>query len=235
MIKIFILVVVVLFLVSIFKSYLLYKKTVVLEKDYTAFSRAIPNASMRILVLGDSTAVGTGVKDAKNSTAGRLSNAYPNAEVVNVSENGLKIAGLIEKLKTFKTDDRFDIVLIQIGANDIIRFTADEDIKKGIDTVLARTKLFGGKVVLLHSGDIGDSKFFPWYVRPILSYKTNKVRKIYIEVIKKYDSQYVDLIESPVSNLLKENPQRYYAADLLHLSDDGYGLWFDEIYKKLTI
>jgi lysophospholipase L1-like esterase len=46
-------------------------------------------------------------------------------------------------------------------------------------------------------------------------------------------ASYVDLIDSNASKLLRENPYEYYAGDLLHLSDAGYGLWFDEIKKKL--
>jgi len=59
------------------------------------------------------------------------------------------------------------------------------------------------------------------------------VRDIYIRAAATYGASYVDLYDSVVTEKLKEDPDKYYADDLLHLSDDGYELWYDEIEKKL--
>jgi len=143
---------------SVARCYFLYQKTLVLEARTSPFNRSVPDASFRILVLGDSTAVGTGVVRSEDSTAGRLAQKYPNAEVVNLAVNGLKIAGLETILKTIDEKRHFDIVLIQIGANDIIRLTSMRDIEAGIDRILARSREFGGKVIVLHSGDMAQPR-----------------------------------------------------------------------------
>jgi len=214
--------------------YFLYQNTLKLEDGHTPYERINPDALMRILVAGDSTAVGTGTVNPENSTAGRLAAQYPQAEVLNYSENGLKIGGLIPLLN--RVDDKgrkFDIVVIQIGANDIIRNTSLTDIQSGIDQVLQKVEFLGNQVIILHSGDIGEAPFFAWFLRPFLSKRSLEVRDIYIKEVAKYGASYVDLVNSPVAKELKEDPKLYYASDGLHLTDEGYRLWFEEIQKAI--
>jgi lysophospholipase L1-like esterase len=207
----------------------------------SATTSATGDATKKILVLGDSTAFGTGASRPEDSTAGRLGLKYPDAEVVNLAKNGMRIAGLEEVLKTLDAKDvskqdknkHFDLILIQIGANDIIRLTPAQDIESGIDKILAKAKSLGDKVIVLHSGNVGESKFFPWYIRPILSHRSVNMREIYIKIAEKHKAEYVDLINAPIAVKLRENPSLYYSSDLLHLSSEGYGLWYEEIRKRL--
>lgn len=208
------------------RMYFLFRKTLAIESQTTAFSRST-GSGMRILVLGDSTAVGTGSARAEDSTAGRLAAKYPDAEVVNLAENGMKIDGLLKTMTMGPIVGPYDIVLVQIGANDIIRLTPMKKFETGIRSVLEQSRQLAGpdgKVIVLHSGDIGEAKFFPWYVRPLLSKRSRSVRELYMKSAPGYGASYVDLF-----NL----PQNHYASDLLHLTGEGYGLWFDEINKKL--
>ncbi|MEK7612414.1 MAG: GDSL-type esterase/lipase family protein [Patescibacteria group bacterium] len=212
------------------RIFFLSQKTATLEQS--PFNRKIRNAIFRILVLGDSTAVGIGAERPEDSTAGRLAQLYPGAEVINLAMSGQRISGL-EEILAKREDEHFDIVLIQIGANDIIRLTSMEDIESGIESILTRSKKFGGKIIFLHSGNVGDAKFFPWYVRPILSKRSLQVRDIYKRKASVHGVLYVDLIDSQVSEKFKESPDLYYASDLLHLSSEGYALWYEEIANKL--
>ena len=215
------------------RLYLLAKNSAVMIKNTTPFARNEPPAARKILVLGDSTAFGTGAAHPENSTAGRLAARYPDAAVVNLAVNGLRIAGLLDLLKTIHEKTPYDLILIQIGANDIIRLTPLREIETGINEVLARTALLGQKVIILHSGDVGEAPLFPWYFRGWLSRRSRAVREIYIRAAPAHGAEYVDLIDSPVAHQLRENTKIYYANDLLHLTDEGYGLWFEEIQKHL--
>ncbi len=230
---IFVILVGIVLLFDIVRTIMLLRKTGVLMKKAIPFSRTVVNAQTNILVLGDSTMVGTGSEDPKNTTAGRLGSMYPNATITNISENGLKIAGLLEKIKTIDTTQKFDIILIQIGANDIIRFTSIKNIEEGIQKVLAWTIANSNKVIFLHSGNVGDSKFFPWYINALLSKRSYEVRDIYIKQAQATGAHYINLIDSSLTKVVLENPNEYYANDFLHLNDKGYGLWFDEIQKEL--
>lgn len=211
------------------------QKSSVLVAKSNPFEQHVTTPTSRILVLGDSTAVGTGAMSNEDSTAGRLAKLYPQAEIVNKAVNGLKISGLLDILATIPADTHFDLVLIQIGANDIIRLTSQDEIATGIEKVLVRAKSLSDTVIVLHSGDIGEAPFFPWYVRPLYHYRSLKVRDIYINATRKTGTSYVDLVTSSVGAKLKNNPDFYYAPDSLHLSGEGYGLWFEEIKKHLSL
>ena len=56
------------------------------------------DATMHILVMGDSTAAGTGALPNTESIAGLLGERYPRADITNISENGLELLGLVQKL-----------------------------------------------------------------------------------------------------------------------------------------
>jgi lysophospholipase L1-like esterase len=209
------------------------QKSAVLVAKSTPFQKHLENPSLRILVLGDSTAVGTGSDDVRESTSGRLSVLYHEAEIVNMAVNGLKIEGLLDILFAIPPTEHFDIILIQIGANDIIRMTPLSTIKSGIEEVLAKTRVLGDSVLVLHAGDIGQVPFFPWYVGALMHYRSLRVQSIYSEAAKNAQAEYVDLLDSTVGATLRQDPERYYASDGLHLRGDGYGLWFREISKHL--
>jgi len=216
---------------------ILFRKSKVLSANSSAYERILANTKMKILVLGDSTAVGTGTNDPKYSTAGRLGALYPSVSIENKAKNGLKLEGLleiVEKQNAERNDSKqYDIILVQIGANDIIRLTKMDEIKLSAEKIIEKLAPKTKKLIILHSGNIGNSKFFPLYVRSWLKNRSYDVREIYQELAKKYGVQYIDLIDAPSDELFKQDPKRYYADDMLHLNDEGYGLWFEEIKKKL--
>lgn len=218
---------------GIIRMYLLVKKTKVLIKNAVPYERSLPNSNMKILVLGDSTAYGTGSEKNTETTAGRLAELFPQADVKTIAENGLKLEGLLEKVGEIDPNEKYSIILVQIGANDIMKLTGMKDIESRIDTLVDRLSKQTDKLIFMHSGNIGDSEFFPFYIQPILTSRTDKVREIYIKTADKYKAFYVDIIESDIPKIIEAYPNKYYANDYLHLTGAGYGLWFDEIRKGL--
>src|ERR1041385_1130520 len=55
------------------------------------FERKLSQPRLRILFLGDSTAVGTGARDSRGSVAGYFGQDFPKAEIVNISRNGKRL------------------------------------------------------------------------------------------------------------------------------------------------
>lgn len=215
------------------KMFLLAKKSELLIADTVPFERKVALAPMTILVLGDSTAYGTGSEKSELSTAGRLGALYPDASLKNLAENGLRLKGLLSIISKLPANERYDLVLVQIGANDIIRLTKMNDIRRDGETVFKELSSKTDNLVILHSGDVGDAQFFPLYLSPILSRRSKEVKNIYQLLAQKYKANYVNLIDSPISKKLRSDPEKYYANDQLHLSGGGYGLWFSEIERAL--
>src|SRR5438128_2600640 len=60
------------------------------------FERKNPHAKLKILFLGDSTALGTGAMDNTQSVAGWFGRDFPEAEIINRSRNGKRIKELAD-------------------------------------------------------------------------------------------------------------------------------------------
>ena len=196
------------------------------------FERLKADPKMRILVMGDSTAVGTGVIDPNDSTAGRLGAYYPDAELVNLGVNGLRVAGLVEKIKN--VEGKFDLVLIQIGGNDITHRTQIADVERDLRVVLAKAKTLAPKVLLLHTGNLGAAPIWPPIIGPYMVHRTMMIRDLYLRVAPELGVIYVDLYGAGVDTIFAKDLVRYYATDSFHLSGAGYGVWFDVIKQSLA-
>ncbi len=73
---------------------------------------------MRLLSVGDSTAVGTGATVPQASVAGLLGQAFPRLQIVNRARDGAKFAAVMAQLDG---SEPFDIVLVMAGGNDVVR------------------------------------------------------------------------------------------------------------------
>ena len=200
------------------------------------FERVVPDAAQTILVLGDSTAVGTGATPA-TSTAGRLGALYPTASVYNYAVNGLKLKGLIKQMNESPVKDfenkKADIVLIQIGANDLVYFTPLPQIENELKEVLRKASVIGKKIIILHSGLAGTAPIFPFWIEWLWNTRAWAVRSIYMREAPKYGATYIDIITSSSDANFQKYPYKYYASDMFHPNSNGYSLWFEEIKKAL--
>lgn len=201
------------------------------------FERRIPEATQRILVVGDSSAVGVGATSSSTgTTAGLIAADYPNAEVVNIGISGLRAEGLRklleEKAETLGT---FDIMLIQIGGNDITHFTPLSEVERDVRAILAIAKKLAPKVILLHTGNLGRSPIFPWPISWAISWETRRVRALYKEIVLNDPVvRYIDLYGARVDDEFHTDIKKYYGIDEFHLADAGWGVWYREIKKVIN-
>ena len=196
------------------------------------FERVRPEASFRILVVGDSTAVGTGAGDPLDSVAGRLGREFPEAEILNRGINGLRTGEVPTHMPA--SDGRmFDLVFVQTGGNDVLCFTSLWKLHGEITVTLDRAKRIGHTVFLLTAGDIGRAPFFPWPVGRLFTRRTRLVRAIFQAAAKERGVHYVDLFTAQVDDVFASDPKRYYAADFLHPGSDGYRVWYQVVREKL--
>lgn len=209
----------------------LVRNSAALVERSRAFERETADGSPRILVMGDSTAVGTGASP-EGSVAGRFGAAFPNATIRNVSENGWKIGDVLAAFPRFEPNS-FDLVVLQIGANDIIRGTPERHFETSIGTLFDKAKVAGKNVVALHSGNIGLAPMFRWPASSILSARTRRYRDIYKQVATEKGVAYVDLYEEEEDDVMNKDVSKYYASDLLHLTNEGYEHWYEEVRKTM--
>ncbi len=197
--------------------------------DYTKqpWQHIEPKANYRVLFAGDSTAVGTGLEDTAQSTAGLFSRDYPQAHLENHSRNGMRLKDLKAILHTLQ-DKQFDLAVLQIGANDIINFTPLNDIRRQQQEVLYLTIQIAKHVIILHSGNIGEAPIMLWPWTLIYLDRSLKVRDIYM------DSQDEQISYIDIYTLNKgKNLEHVYAKDGLHLNTEGYAMWYSYIKEQV--
>ncbi|TSC61809.1 MAG: putative hydrolase [Parcubacteria group bacterium Athens0416_74] len=190
------------------------------------FSRS--EGRVHMLVLGDSTAVGVG-SNSEETVAGRLSSAL-DASIENYAMSGARTRDIAAQF-SLRQKGTYDIVLIQIGANDVIRFTSLEQLRDDISLVLKNAKEVSDRVVLLTAGRVGDAPFFPRAFGWLWTYRASQVRSPFLASAEKYEVAYVDLYTA--KDPFSSNPTRFYAPDGLHLTGDGYGFWYEEVSKVI--
>jgi len=211
---------------------LLINKGIAISAAAVPFQHDTVGASMRILVMGDSSAVGTGSVRPEDSVAGRIAAYYPEAEVLNFGVNGLRVAGLNEKLNN-PPPGEFDLVVLQIGGNDITHRTPIADVEKNLREVLQKAKKLADTVIILHTGDLGKAPIWPPLIGRYITKQTLVLRDMYLRVVPEMGATYVDLYGARVDDTFAKDLYRYYGVDQFHLSGDGYGVWFEEIKKVL--
>ena len=194
-----------------------------LARDAQAYSRD-GDFSTSILVVGDSTAVGTGGAP-QESVAGRLAEHY-SANVENRAVNGAQLKDVAQQLREALSES-YDFVVIHAGANDVIYGSTYADMQKYASEVAAEAVKLSERVVLITSGDIGEAPIWPFPLGSIFTKRTEKAREIIKPTVEENGAAYVDLfaMDTPFAR----DPKRYYAPDFLHLSGDGYEVWFNAI------
>ena len=203
-----------------------------IQSKTTAYEQHPLNSDMRILIAGDSTGVGTGADYPLDSTSGQLGQKYPQADITNISVNGLKLDGLVSKLQ--KLEGQYDLILIQIGANDIVQFTNFNDIENKLRVVLELVDSHSNNIVILTAGNIGLSPVFKFPISNWLTYRTQKVRNIFIKNINDYPAiKYVDLYLNKDEDFFSKDTEKYYARDKFHPSSVAYSKWFDKIKEQI--
>lgn len=126
---------------------------------------AVP--SMRLLIVGDSTAVGTGASSPQASLAGLIAQDHPQWLIDNRGQDGALFADVVRQLAI---EEHYDMVLVLAGGNDVIRMRDRDAMRAGHrpDGQRCCCARAGGpadavrqcreRVVLLPAGVLGDDQ-----------------------------------------------------------------------------
>jgi len=116
----------------------------------SAFEMRVPGARSRVLVLGDSTGVGVGAGSPSRSLPGLLADEFPDLEIVNACHNGARVADALQQLSPWaEANERFDLVLLFVGGNDVLRLTPWPQLQRDTSLLLQRAAQRGSHTVWL--------------------------------------------------------------------------------------
>ncbi len=130
-----------------------------------AFADARASSPVRMSVLGDSLAFGTGASDPRNALAFRVYAAVladrPGSEVTNQAIGGTRVAD-IARLEVPQLDARADLVLVIAGGNDVIRHTPLAQFARDERRLLAAIRLRAphARIVVCGVPDVARSPLF---------------------------------------------------------------------------
>ena len=199
-----------------------------LARQSTPFQQNPVNPKLSLLIVGDSTGVGTGASAPGNSLAGLLGSAYPGLRIDNRARDGATFADV---LRQFEGTRRFDLVLVQAGGNDVIRLHPDEDMRADIDRVTALARERSDRVVLMPAGNVGNAPFFFAPVSQLMTKRARRLHGFVREAAERHGAVVVNLFKEKADDPFVQTPG-LHAVDGLHPSDAGYRLWRDELLAQ---
>lgn len=211
------------------------KKSQALVVGSVAYEQHPSSPSQRILVMGDSTAIGIGATSPTLSIAGRIGAKYPTSDISNISRNGMRLAELATRITELPTDTMYDLIVLQIGANDVTHLTSLHEVRRTLRSIIELAAAKGSEVIVMSSGNVGLSPVFRFPLSTILSKRTRDVREIYMDEIDKYENvSYIDLYHERDTDVFSSDIEKYYAMDHFHPSEHGYMVWFTEVERALS-
>jgi lysophospholipase L1-like esterase len=197
------------------------------------FSQSPPQPSERVVIAGDSTAVGVGSSHPRLSVAGRLGMALTKVQVINVARSGARLAQVSQQFEEVERSRPVALVIVLAGCNDVIRGSLRRSIANSIEHIVARVRELGARLILVPPGVVGRA---PIWLPPLSWYYTwraRSVRRAMFDAARQHaDVEVIDLVSTRPADRFERRPELHYAADGLHPSDVGYGAWFERIVQQ---
>lgn len=194
----------------------------------------VSGKSSRILIAGDSTAVGTGAQDAEHTIAGFLARDFPHTDIINMGVNGARTSAVIDQLAG-AGDIPFDMIIISTGGNDVWAFTRLKKLRSHFTTILRTAKRMSDHhVIVLFFGNEGSAPFFPFFLRRLIMHRTDSVRQVFSEIAYIEQVPLIELFSEPNENPFVRDPKTYFAQDGLHPNDLGYWEWYKHLWRLMV-
>ena len=178
-------------------------------------------AETRILLYGDSLMAGYGLAK-KNHLATVLENNLIskglNVKVINASVSGDTSAGGLNRLNWILSEEKFDLFILGLGANDMLRGISPEETEKNLEKIIQ--KVSEKNIDLILAGMIAPKTYGDDY--------KNKFDIIYKNLSTKYNLKLVPFLLKDVAL----NPD-LNLADGMHPNEKGVIIVSKNLEKKI--
>lgn len=193
-------------------------------------------APLDMVWIGDSVTAGVGASDIDETLPRRVARALHRPVRLRVfAVSGERVEdALDEQVRMLEVlEEPPDVVILEIGANDVVHLTGRSDFRAAYQELLDRATAIGAEHVLsLGIPAFGTAPRFLQPLRGIVGWSGRRLDEVIREVVAGTEVTYVDIAGS-TARPFDENPGRYYAADEFHPSDEGYALWADAVLDAL--
>lgn len=186
--------------------------------------------------IGDSVTAGVGASGPGATIPHLVARALDRNVLLDVfAASGARVAGALSdqapRLEALPGPP--DVVVVQIGANDVIHLTGLDEFAEAYGRLLDRVTSVGARHVLaLGIPAFGTSPRFLQPLRAIVGWRGERLDERIREAAAARGVTYVDVAGNTADDF-GDDPDRYHASDDFHPSDDGYVLWADAVLKAL--
>lgn len=217
------------FAIASTRSFIFTKKAEVLIERVNPYQQVGDNKPS-ILILGDSMAYGTGSSSSEATIAGLIGQELPTATINNKAKNGTKTRTLLESVET-DIDKRYDIIVVIVGANDVIHPEVNlKNSKENLAKIYRITSANSENVVAITTGDFRHTSFFLFPLNLYFGNRSETLREYALEIASDYKNiRYIDAFSDENKPMW---PDALESEDHLHLSDIGARYWVQEIFQN---
>lgn len=177
-----------------------------------------------VVWLGDSTAAGMGASSLGGTLGAQTAALLGQPILLTVlARSGDRIAHVLHEQLPRLAAAEPTVVMISIGANDVTHLTPRRAFRRDYAAVLAGLPAVR-QIVIVGVPDMGTSPRVPQPLRAISGWRGRRLNGDVRRLAAQAGIAYVD-VAARTGRAFREHPARYFAHDLYHPDDDGYGLW----------
>ena len=189
--------------------------------------------ALRMVWLGDSTAAGVGASSADRAMPRRVARALGRpVDLTVLAVSGDRVSDVVDDQVGALAALRPDVVLVSIGANDVVHLTSNDAYRDAYEDLVAAVP-DGAQLVVLGVPDMGAPPRFAQPLRAVAGWRGRQLDRTSREVADDAGALYVD-IAGETGPAMRADPGRLFAVDKYHPSDDGYALWAEAVVKVLA-
>lgn len=208
------------------------KQSMDLARESQPLQASPPGATGRLLIVGDSTAVGTGASSAASSLAGLIARDHPRLIIVNRAADGARFADIARQLAG---QGKFDAVLVLGGGNDVIRLTGQQALAQDIASAAELARGQARQVIFMPPGNVGNAPFFFAPLSWLMTQRSKSLHRLVRQAAAASGALYVNLYHDKADDPFAQRPDELNAPDGLHPSDAGYRVWYGALNSQAAL
>lgn len=207
------------------------RSTAEAKASSTAFNQMLKNAKQHILVIGDSTMHGAGQIKPEETMGGLLATKFPQASVETLAEIDARVRDLPTQLARAKFD-RYDIILIGVGGNDVARFSHWSDIERDLTKLLELASEKANEVAVCTNVNLGNIGFFLFPINHIFDHRSRKYGEICAQVMQHFPNVHLVNLYRPIHEDFynAESRSKFVTEDGFHPSAYANKFFFNMIW-----